>query len=83
MILVVPVVPPSPSISSITTTSTPRTMTMTNAPDPSSLLHIMMSSNAPLTGPESPVIDESLREEDPIEFLAQEVKVMDMNAIIK
>lgn len=30
-----------------------------------------------------PIIDESLREEDPIEFIAQEVKVMDVNAIIK
>ena len=29
------------------------------------------------------VIDESLREEDPIEFIAQEVQVMDVNAIIK
>jgi protein Mpv17 len=28
------------------------------------------------------VIDESLREEDPIEFIAQEVQVMDVNAII-
>jgi hypothetical protein len=49
------------------------------AAPPSSLLYM---SNTPIS-PEPPVVDENLREEDPIEFLAQEVKVMDVNAIIK
>jgi hypothetical protein len=42
-----------------------------------------MSSNTPISPEQPPVVDENLREEDPIEFLAQEVKVMDINAIIK
>lgn len=32
--------------------------------------------------PEQPVIDENLREEDPIEYLSQELQAMDVNAII-
>eukprot|EP00557_Chaetoceros_sp_GSL56_P009495 CAMPEP_0176490114 /NCGR_PEP_ID=MMETSP0200_2-20121128/7689_1 /TAXON_ID=947934 /ORGANISM="Chaetoceros sp., Strain GSL56" /LENGTH=279 /DNA_ID=CAMNT_0017887381 /DNA_START=325 /DNA_END=1164 /DNA_ORIENTATION=- len=39
-------------------------------------------SNTPISPDPAPVVDENLREEDPIEFLAQEVKVMDVNAII-
>ena len=33
--------------------------------------------------PEQPVIDENLREEDPIEYLSQELQAKDVNAIIK
>jgi hypothetical protein len=44
---------------------------------------LYMSSNTPISPEQPPVVDENLREEDPIEFLAQEVKVMDINAIIK
>lgn len=39
-------------------------------------------SNTPISPDPAPLVDENLREEDPIEFLAQEVKVMDVNAII-
>lgn len=35
------------------------------------------------TTPDGPVVDESLREKDPIKFIFQELKAMDVNSILK